>query len=548
MCIPLHPTRHRPRGHRVSRRLVGTALVVGVALVAGCSNDAPEPSGSATAIEPAAALASASAVRSQPTEYVGMSAQIPLDPAAPELVLDRVFGRTAAEREVVELGIGLRLVSAPHPETSAERVLTFEMDVAAEPAVRTLAVTPASKANGAVFVEAVRAALARNAEVERTGVARPERVRLEYRTTSPMGGSLTLAVIDEVGQPPVLEVAANTPVTSLTDRKINQPATDGPATESIYGLVWFHVDRDKFDFFVNRAYGLSPGKAQNFSDFELVPHTWLRLTVTPLLDDGRVDVGFEVVTLDGKRVPIAKAPASLVAGEQFMNTVFRGFDTMAAQEAAAPGSSTEWRAPFYYDDPDGGGVVEVIAQGKAGEARIAYAVESPKTTLHDVDFVPYQGKVDVPAGWDAPDPTCAKLGVKEAPTGRFDVSFEASSTVRNSELKAPLTGNVHGSVFRSEDVKLTGPLPGATAVARFSFAAVDSTSGPSAPQLVDTQLEAGSYQILGFMDIDGNADPAAPKPDAGDPVFIPIGGYELTCDRQPVTAEFALTLPADQVR
>ena len=58
-----------------------------------------------------------------------------------------------------------------------------------------------------------------------------------------------------------------------------------------------------------------------------------------------------------------------------------------------------------------------------------------------------------------------------------------------------------------------------------------------------TDLPAGSYQILGFMDIDGNADPNDPQPDEGDPVMIPIGGYELACAVQPVTAEFAIVLP-----
>ena len=61
-------------------------------------------------------------------------------------------------------------------------------------------------------------------------------------------------------------------------------------------------------------------------------------------------------------------------------------------------------------------------------------------------------------------------------------------------------------------------------------------------QQIDDTL-AGSYQILGFMDIDGNADPANPQPDEGDPVMIPIGGFELSCAVQPVTAEFAIVLP-----
>jgi hypothetical protein len=74
-----------------------------------------------------------------------------------------------------------------------------------------------------------------------------------------------------------------------------------------------------------------------------------------------VDVGFEIITVDGRRVQVAKAPASYVAGEQFQQNVLRMVDNMNAQEAAAPGSSLSFTAPFHYEDPEGGGVVKVIA-------------------------------------------------------------------------------------------------------------------------------------------------------------------------------------------
>jgi hypothetical protein len=227
-----------------------------------------------------------------------------------------------------------------------------------------------------------------------------------------------------------------------------------------------------------------------------------------------------------------------------MRTVFREIDTMRAQEAAAPGSSMPWSAPFYYDDPDGGGVVEVVAKGENGKMRIAYAIESPKSPVHDVDFVPYTGTITIPKDWDAPDPTCAKLGSVESAAGKFAVKFEASSTVRGSALKAPLTGNVYGSIYNAKDVTVIGPNEGAEPVATIRLTNVDATAGPSQAYTIDQQLPSGLYQILGFMDIDANADPSHPAPDAGDPVFIPIGGYNLSCELQPVTAEFALTLPA----
>ena len=480
-----------------------------------------------------------------PTEHVGITESVPLDPAAPEVVLAPLFD-PSSDAPPLELGPGVTLSSDPHPETSAEVVLSVTMEANAEPTTRTIAVVPASSASGSVFVETVRAALAANAQVEAEDPTDGEPVLLEYRSTSANGGHITLAVVDEPGAEPYLEVTARTPTTSIIDGRVNTAAYAGAPYESLYGLVWFGVSRDQFDFFVNRAYGLSAGKAQNFNDFQLVPHNWLRLTVTPELDRDRVDVSFEVVTVDGDRVPFARAPASLVAGEQFMRTVFRQLDDMAAAEAVEPGSSTPWKVPFYYDDPEGGGVVEVIAQGEKGESRIAYAVESPVRELTEVPFVEYQGSVEVPEDWDAPDPTCAEFDSEEAATGVFGVRFLASSTVASNPPPEPLQGSVYGSVYRSEDVEITGPVEGAEAAASFTFDGVDVTDGPSDVFRIDEQLPTGDYQILGFLDVDANADPADPSPDAGDPVFIPIGGFSRTCAVQSVTAEFALLLPASE--
>ena len=104
-----------------------------------------------------------------------------------------------------------------------------------------------------------------------------------------------------------------------------------------------------------------------------------------------VNVGFEVLDLDGRRIPFANAPASLLAGEQFRENVFRMVRNMLDQEAAEAGSSTKFTVPFHYDDPEGGGVVKVIAQGQGGVFQIAYAVESPRQRLRPVEFLPYQG-------------------------------------------------------------------------------------------------------------------------------------------------------------
>ncbi|HBX76054.1 MAG TPA: hypothetical protein DEG43_00270 [Acidimicrobiaceae bacterium] len=539
------------RSQRWNRSRVSMVALSAIAILGACTDSTPE------AKKPVEVLG-ISESRSKPTEYVGITGRIPIEPSAVKAVLGPLFDLSAAGPTEIDFGDGMRLISTPDPKTSAQRIIKLQVETVSEPTTRTIAATPASGELGTTFVAAVDAALTTGAEVEAAALAKSqgldtsvaqyansEPAQLEFRMTSPNGGTLRLAAVDPPDTGPYLEITANTPVTSLAKGNINEPAVEGTAVESIYGLVWFGVSRDQFEFFVDRGYGVTAGKAQNFNDFELLPHSWLRLTVTPQLDDDRVDVAFAVVTKDGDRVPFARAPASLVAGELFKNTVFRQIDAMDAQEARQPGSSTHWETPFYYDDPEGGGVVEVVAQGDKGKARIAYAVESPKRELVDVDFVPYVGTVVVPDDWDAVDPTCAKLGTKESAVGRFDVSFVASSAVLGADLKAPLVGTVYGQIFRSEDTKITGPIPGAESMATLRLEGVDSQEGPSASYLIDTKLPTGNYQILGFLDIDSNADPADPQPDAGDPVFIPIGGFALTCERQPVTAEFALTLPAD---
>ncbi len=367
---------------------------------------------------------------------------------------------------------------------------------------------------------------------------------LEYRVRSANGGQLTLRLdfADGVAR---FGVSTEGPRTALARGRVNEPAFVGDPYETIAGTVWFSLARAEFDFFATRAYGITAGFRQNFADFMLSPHDWLRLTVKPLLSESLIDVGFEVVTVDGRRIPLARAPASLKAGEQFQRNVLRLVENMEAQEAASPGSSDDWVAPFHYDDPDGGGVVRVIARGDGGRFRIAYAVESPTRALEDVDFVPYAGQVEIPD--DIPDAVgaCESLGSVAAPAGRFRLRFAASSTVREDRRrKAPLAGDVHGSIYRAEDVTIRGPDDGARPVASFTFRGVD-VRDPAALATYDVPevLPAGEYQVLGFMDIDGNADPADPAPDTGDPVMIPIGAYTLSCAVHPVDVEFAILLP-----
>lgn len=489
--------------------------------------------------------------RSTPVEYVGLTLERGFANEAEFLALvDPVFGAASARGEGhqdLEIHPGIFLTVTPDGRTPEQAVVTMEMEPSRESDVmrRIILQVPVSFNYGGVYIAAVRAALARTMEVMAEGEPMAP-YHLEYHVVSPNGGELTLQTEWQAGGTSgVVRFITSAPRTSLTPGSVNSAAFGGDPYEQLAGTVFFELSIDEFSFFSNRAYGISSGALQNFSDFRLQPHDWLRLTVTPRLADELVDVGFEVISVDGARVPFARAPASVVAGEQFQQNVIRMVDDMLAAEAATPGSSRPFEVSFYYDDPEGGGVVSVIANGRNGIFSIAYAVASPARALEDVSFVPYQGNIDIPDTLPEPQ-TCAEVGSTEALSGRFHIRFDASTTVRNSALlTSPLVGNVWGSIYRAEDVTIVGPNEGASPVASFAFENVDIQGGLSAETyVIDTLIPGGNYQILGFMDIDRNADLANADPDEGDPVAIPIGGFPMRCADEPITVEFALLLPA----
>lgn len=487
--------------------------------------------------------------RARPIEYVGLTVTREVDRETFLDLAGPLFGDPAAAGEGHldhPLQPGVLLTVEPDPRTTEQVIARVDLVSSTDPQDRrTIARVPVSLAYGELYIAAVDAALAQAARVAADDPGGGQPWWIEHRARTPNGGSLDLRLDAAPGRAPTLSLTVNTPSTSLADGEINTPAFTGEPYETIAGTVWFELGRDEFDFFVERAYGVTESAGQNFRDFQLKPHDWLRLTVTPELAAERVDVAFEVITPDGRRLPFARSPASYVAGDLFKQGVLRMVDNMLDQEAIAPGSSTAWTVPFHYDDPAGGGVVRVVAQGQGGTFRIAYAVESPIHPLRDVEYLPYAQRFEIPTEFPEVETDCAEYGSEAAAQGYFTVTFDASTTVRNSRnLDAPLRGNIWGSVFRASDVAGTGPIEGARAVADFHFEDVDLTDRDALPAFrLDTQLTAGRYQLLGFIDIDGNADPDAPDPDRGDPVTIPIGAYALECAEQPVRVEFAILRP-----
>lgn len=474
-------------------------------------------------------------------EWVSFHTEYPIAASELHALVSGLVGDDAANGSPLRnrtLTPGLFVDVAPDTTTSGQNRLTFAFDDGgATP--RTLAVAPASYELGAIYAATIDAAAAKMQADVAGNPNDGEAFYLEYRVASTQGGRLSFGVKADRGKFSIV-VDVGTPKTSLETNKIGTAAFSDKPFDTIAGTVWFHMSKDDFDYFTNHAYGKDATSRQNFTDFALVPHEWLRLTVEPHLADRFVNVGFEVIALDGRRLALAKAPASVLAGDVFRNLVLQNMKRMNEQEAAAPGSSIPWQAPFYYDAPEHGGVVQVIAQGDKGSFSVAYSVESPRHALTDVEFLEYR-PVNIPP----PDPmetaSCEKLGdptIQLAAQGTLDITFKASDVIKGSAT-GPLQGTIYCSVFKASDVNVTGPLEGAVAVQDFQVADADLLATP-APGFVTDVLLAGSYQVLCAQDLDGSGGPSH-----GDPVTLPIGAFPVACNKNPSTVEFALFNPQD---
>jgi hypothetical protein len=214
---------------------------------------------------------------------------------------------------------------------------------------------------------------------------------------------------------------------------------------------------------------------------------------------------------------------------------------MNAQETAKAGSSSPFSVPFFYNDPSGGGVVQVIVNGTQGVYLVDYAVQSPRHTLTEVPFNAYKAVSFTPpdAGASA---ACDKLGnpgIVLAPSGAFDITFTVSSVIQNSSmLTVPLVGDIFCSTYKASDVTVAGPNNGAVALQNFTVKDASFVAGAPAPHYLTGDLPAGSYQILCGQDLHHNGNIGY-----GDPVTLPIGGITLACNLNPITVQFALLDP-----
>jgi hypothetical protein len=473
-------------------------------------------------------------------EWVGYHVEIPMTSAAFTTIGQALFGSAAQNGQYLppyELAAGVYLSSEQETATSTQsRIRVAFNDMAPATGQRTLALAPASFELGQIFLTATTAAVTTMHADEMAQPGSGESFYLEYRVNSTQGGTMSIGLRGALDAYTFV-VDIQSPPTHLNPAQIGMPAAAPDAYDTVAGTVWFHLSLDEFTFFSNHAYGSGATGAQNFTDFQLVPFDWLRLTVTPHLDQQFINIAFDVVAADGTRTAFANAPASVLAGAQFQALVERNMTAMNAAEAAKAGSSSPWSAPFYYDSPGMGGVVQVVASGAAGSFEVAYAVASPQHALTEVPFLAYTPVTIQPEDPNA-TASCQSLGGTISPNGVFNVTFSASSVVMQSpSLKGPLTGTIYCSVFNASDVNTAGPVPGAVSLQDFHVDNANLSTGP-APTFTTNTFYSGNYQILCYQDLLGNG-----KTSMGDPVTLPIGNYPLQCDKNAAAVQFAILDP-----
>ncbi len=398
--------------------------------------------------------------------------------------------------------------------------------------LRDVASVPVSQAMGQRFTLIVESVWERmSAYLGQEDADQARETNIDITAHSDTGGHITLRVLG-VGSSFRLVHEIRGPHVVIGDVSHGIPATSTGDWTTLGLSIGFKVRKDQLNFFVDKAYGRGQAEGQSFDHFILgPPHDWLNVTVTPWFGlVPAVNVSFEAILEDGSRIPYAAAPASDVMGAEFIEVVNGAMTAMTAQEEASPGSSTPFEIPYFYDDPDGS-VVQVRVVGKDGVFIIFYDLIS----------------APVPNGDPPPEvelsPTSPDGGVDGEGQGKLNVTFQASELVQESEfLDAELECEIWANVFRADEVLVTGPIEGAEVLANIHVPYADLRGGIRSVPIITEDLPVTRVKILGFCDVDGNADPDDPGPDDGDPVTVPLTEFQVL---EGLTAE--VTVPFELV-
>lgn len=271
-------------------------------------------------------------------------------------------------------------ISVTATQGAANVILRFDADAAGVRARDAYAEVAVSKALGRTFLDLAQTAMSVASLTSQTpGLAQPWNLFL--LAESKTGGTLEVGLAGDSNGVFTLSWRIRSPGRDIN--AFGPPAAFGPAgdlgaTEKVGGTVHFPIDKDTFKVYVNQAYGYNA--PLRFSDFALIPHTWLHLTVTADATGKIVSVHFDAILTSGARIFVAEAPASTDVGGRFFDETTARMQEMLDAEARLPGSSKKWGTSFYYVDA-AKGVVDVVVKGQGGAFDIAYAVETPVNSV-----------------------------------------------------------------------------------------------------------------------------------------------------------------------
>jgi hypothetical protein len=371
------------------RRVITLLAAFSFALVAaqGCSRGGSGGSGQAAstvagatataAVASAATNAPASVAPLGSSEYIELTFEDTLAAADISALLDQTVGAPAASGATPASSLPLRngIFVTATPQGS-NVILRFDANAAGVRTTDAYVEVAVSQDLGATFSALCQTAMATAALTSATpGLAQPWNLYLHAE--SPTGGICEVGVAGDSNGNFTLSWKIDSPsraIAAFGPPSAFDPAGNLAAIEKVGGTVHFPIDINTFKVMVNRAYGYNV--PTRFSDFALIPHAWLHLTVTADASNTVVMVRFDAITTSGARLYVAEAPASTSVGGRFFDETTARMQEMLDAEAKQPGSSKHWGTSFYYADV-AKGVVDVVVKGQGGLFDIAYAVETP---------------------------------------------------------------------------------------------------------------------------------------------------------------------------
>lgn len=502
---------------------IGAALVAAALGLVGC--DADEKTDPPTNPEPPVAARP----EAEPYELVDFALRRPTDAGGFEALFTPLLSGSGTAR----LAEGVTLEVETDPSTAERRVVTIRMALVGEDESETLLRAPMSAAYLELFVGASVEGLTAAATVDP-----PAPFETTYEVRSPNGGALSFIV-----SPGMLQARLRSSATSLAPGRVYAPIPDGDAHEVVSAQVRFGMDYLTFRGLLLTAFdpaasGVAGDVCGELNAYGLsAPHDWYDLCVhaDDLTQPVQVDV--DLLTKDGRKLPIARSPAGLRSALMWLTAL----DRIAAAALPDSGDAEITSTAFDYRDPAVQGGSVFTASNEGGKIVFDHRSITPPSSLPDVAPVARPVPRPLPT---LPDDPCVEAGSELAPKGRIIVDAmldERFASITGVDL--PLMGVVRASIYRAEDVTIAGPRADATALDTFDIEDIGLRTDSASGRYVSPELRAGTYMVLGFFDVDGDADADDPQPKAGEPVSLPLRRVELQCAEQPTTLLFDAPFP-----